>query len=165
MLAERIRRETKSTIPKLPSPIIRTMDSLLSEVVAEQKLQTGLMGMFACLALLLAVVGLYGVLAYTTAQRTREIGVRLALGAQKHQVLSLVVGCGMRLVLAGAVLGLILSFALTRVLRSLLYDVNPTDPATFAIAGLLMCGTALVACLIPAHRAARVDPMAALRYE
>jgi putative ABC transport system permease protein len=165
MLAETIRRETKSMIPKLPAPIIRTMDSLLSEVVAEQKLQTGLMGMFACLALLLAVVGLYGVLAYTTAQRTREIGVRLALGAQKRQVLTLVVGCGMRLVLAGAGLGLILSFALTRVLRSLLYDVNPTDPATFGIAGVLMCGTALVACLIPAHRAARVDPIAALRYE
>ena len=141
------------------------MDSILSEVVARQKLQTGLIGIFALLALVLALVGLYGVLAHTTAQRTREIGLRMALGAQKHQVLSLILGCGMRLVLAGLVLGLVLAFVLTRVLSSLLYEVSPVDPITFAIAGLLMCATALVACFIPARRAASVEPMSALRDE
>jgi ABC-type antimicrobial peptide transport system permease subunit len=165
VLAESIRRETRTLIPSLPSPMIRTMDAILAQVVVQQKIQTGLIGLFAGLALLLALVGLYGVLAYTTAQRTREIGLRIALGAQRHQVLSLILGCGMRLVVSGVCLGLLLAFMLTRVLRSLLYEVNPTDPRIFGLAGLLMCCTALVACLIPARRAAGVDPMAALRYE
>ena len=141
------------------------MDAILAQVVVQQKIQTGLIGLFAGLALVLALVGLYGVLAYTTAQRTREIGLRIALGAQRYQVLSLILGCGMRLVVSGVCLGLLLAFMLTRVLRSLLYDVNPTDPRIFGLAGLLMCCTALVACLIPARRAASVNPMAALRYE
>jgi len=165
VLAESIRRETRTLISSLPSPMIRTMDAILAEVVVQQKIQTGLIGLFAALALLLALVGLYGVLAYTTAQRTREIGLRIALGAQRYQVLSLILGCGMRLVVSGVCLGLLLAFMLTRVLRSLLYDVNPTDPRIFGLAGLLMCCTALVACLIPARRAASVNPMAALRYE
>jgi putative ABC transport system permease protein len=164
-LAEAIRRETKAVIPNLPPPLTRTMDDLLSETVAQPRLQTGLLSLFAALALLLAAVGLYGVLAYAVTQRQREIGVRMALGAQKRDVLSLVIGQGMKLALAGVVIGIMAALALTRVIRSLLYGVTPTDPATFAVVSLLLVAIALVACWLPARRAARVDPMEALRYE
>jgi putative ABC transport system permease protein len=165
MLAQAVRHETKGLIPNLPPPLIRTMDDLFSETVAQPRLQTGLLSLFAALALLLAAVGLYGVLAYAVTQRTHEIGVRMALGAQKHNVLSLVIGHGMKLALAGVVVGLLSALALTRVLRSLLYEVKPTDPLTLAAASLLLLASALIACWLPARRAARVDPMEALRYE
>ncbi|HXP61060.1 MAG TPA: ABC transporter permease [Dongiaceae bacterium] len=165
MLAQAVRRETKGVIPNLPPPVVRTMDDLLSETVAEPRLQTGLVSVFAGLALLLAAVGLYGVLAYTVTQRTHEIGVRLALGAQKRNLLSLVIGHGMRLALAGLAVGLLSALALTRALRSLLYGVKPADPLTFAAVSLLLLAIALIACWLPARRAAKLDPLAALRYE
>jgi putative ABC transport system permease protein len=165
MLAEAIRRETKTVMPNLPPPLISTMDELLAETVAQPRLQTGLLSLFAGIALLLAALGLYGVLAYLVTQRTREIGVRMALGAQKRNVLSLVIGQGMKLALAGVALGLLVALALTRVLRSLLYDVKPTDPLTFVAVSLLLILIALIACWLPARRAARVHPMEALRYE
>jgi len=164
-LAHVIRTETKAVIPNLPAPSIRTMDSLLSETVAQPRLQTGLLSLFAGLALLLAAVGLYGVLAYAVAQRTHEIGVRIALGAQKRNVFSLVIGQGMKLALAGVTAGVLLALAVTRVLNSLLYDIKPTDPLTFVAVSLLLVVIALLACWLPARRAASVHPTEALRYE
>src|SRR3989441_10701042 len=163
--AEPIRGETKAAIPNLPPPLIRTMDDLLSETVAQPRLQTWLLSLFAGVALILAAVGLYGVLAYTVTHRHREIGIRLALGASKRNVLSLVIAQGMKLALAGMAIGILAALALTRIIRSLLYGVTPTDPATFALVSLLLLAIALLACWLPARRAARVDPMEALRYE
>jgi len=122
-------------------------------------------GAFGLLALVLAAVGIYGVTAYTTRQRTHEIGIRVTLGASKKDVFRLVLGHGVRLMLTGVAVGLVLSFALTRFLSGLLLGVTSTDALTFLSVALLLCGVALFACFIPARRAMRVDPMVALRYE
>ena len=164
-VADAIRRETKALIPALPPPIIRTMDDLLSDTVAQPRLQTGLLTLFAALALLLAAIGLYGVLAYSVAQRRQEIGVRLALGAQRSNVLSLIIGQGMKLALVGLFVGIVGALAVTRVMQSLLYGITPTDPLTFTTVSLVLAAVALLACWLPAHRATRIDPMEALRYE
>ena len=160
-----IRRETKSVIPSLPSPKIRLMTERVGESMAQPRFQAGLLNLFGGVALLLATCGIYGVLAYAVTQRQREIGVRLALGAQKRNVLSLVIGQGMRLALTGVAIGIVAALALTRVIRSLLYGVTPTDPVTFVFVSLLLGGVALLACWLPARRAAKIDPMEALRYE
>src|SRR5436190_3271009 len=121
------------------------MDDLISETVAQTRIQTALLSLFAGIALLLAAVGLYGVLAYSVAQRTHEIGVRMALGAQKHNVLALVIGHGMKLVLIGVAVGLVAAFWLTRVMRNLLYEVEATDPVTFLLGSLFLVVVALCA--------------------
>ncbi|HKS37728.1 MAG TPA: FtsX-like permease family protein, partial [Verrucomicrobiae bacterium] len=149
----------------LPLENVRTLTQLVTASVAQQRLSVQLLGGFAGAALLLSALGLYGVLAYTVTQRTREIGIRLALGAQPRDVLGLVIGQGMRLALAGLALGLAGALALTRVLERLLYEIKPTDPLTFAAVTLTLLGVALLACWLPARRAAKVDPMEALRYE
>jgi len=144
---------------------IQPMTKLIAESVARRRFNALLTGLFAGVALMLASVGIFGVLNYTVAQRTQEIGLRVALGAQTHDVLRLVLGQGVRLILFGLALGLAASFALTRVLASMLFGVRPTDPATFVAVSFLLAGVALLACYIPARRATRVDPLVALRYE
>lgn len=160
-----IRRETKSVIPNLPAPKVRLMTERVGESMAQPRFQAGLLNLFGAVALLLAACGMYGVLAYTVVQRQREIGIRLALGAQHRHVISLIVGQGMRLALAGVGFGLLAALALTRVLRRLLYEVQPTDPWTFALIALLLLAISLLACWLPALRASRVHPMEALRQE
>lgn len=144
---------------------LRTRQSRLTEVYAPRRFNLLLFGWFAVVALLLAAIGLYGVLAYMVAQRTRELGIRMALGAQTRDVLWLIVRCGMALALSGLALGLIASLALTRVLQTLLFGVSATDPTTFAAISLLLVTVAGMASFIPARRATRVDPIVALRHE
>jgi putative ABC transport system permease protein len=160
-----MRQQVSQVDPAQPIFGISTMKEMRDRTVAPDKLSLGLLGGFAVLALVLAIIGLYGLLSFTVTQRQREIGVRMALGAQRSDVLNSVVGQGMRWVLAGAFIGLVGSFALTRVLASVLFNVAPTDPPTFVTVMLSLCFVALLACYIPARRATKIDPMEALRYE
>ena len=144
---------------------IQPMTKLVADSVARRRFNALLTGLFAIVALLLASVGIFGVLNYTVAQRTQEIGLRVALGAQTRDVLRLVLGQGLRMILFGLALGLVASLALTRVLGGMLFGVTPTDPVTFVGVSLLLATVALLACYIPARRAAKVDPLVALRYE
>src|SRR5205823_749962 len=144
---------------------VTTMKEQLSEQLSPRRFQTSLLGLFSLMALVLAVVGMFALLHYSVAQRTHEIGVRIALGAQRNQVLRQVLCEGLRLAVAGVVIGILGAVALTRLISSLLFGVRATDPASFAtVAGLLIL-VALLACYVPARRAMRVDPMVALRYE
>ena len=124
-----------------------------------------LLGLFSALALALAVIGLYGVMSYTVTQRTHELGVRLALGAQAADVLKLILKQGLKLALTGIVIGLLTALALTRWIETLLFNVRPTDPLTFTVIALLLLAVALLACWLPARRATKVDPLIALRHE
>jgi ABC-type antimicrobial peptide transport system permease subunit len=144
---------------------INTLASVLDEATAQPRFNAALLALFALLALVLAAVGIYGVIAYSVAQRTQEIGVRMALGATARDVLRLVIGQGLKLALFGVVLGLGGAWALTRLLQSLLFGVSPTDWLTFAGISVLVTLTALLACWIPARRATKVDPLIALRCE
>jgi len=143
----------------------QTMESILSDSMASRRFAMILLSGFAALALVLACVGIYGVMAYIVSQRTLEVGIRMALGAARRDVLLLVVGRGARLCLLGVAIGLASAIALTRLMGNLLFNISPTDPATLAGVGALLIVVALAACLIPARRAASVDPMRALRTE
>jgi putative ABC transport system permease protein len=164
-LVAALREQVRRTDPDQAVANVSSFDARLSRAVAQPRLQTGLLGLFATMAVLLAAIGIYGVMAVVAVQRTKEIGIRMALGARRRDVLALVVRQGFALAAAGLVIGVAGALALTRVLRSLLFSVSATDPAVFAsIVGLLAL-VALLACYLPARRAARVDPMVALRHE
>jgi putative ABC transport system permease protein len=160
-----LRAVVRSVDPDQPISMVRTMDELLEQSVGQRKLSLLLLTLFSGIALLLASVGIYGVMSYSVAQRAREIGVRIALGAERSDVLRMVLRQGMRLALAGVALGLVAALVLTRVIASQLYEVRPTDPATFVLVASLLTGVALAANLIPALRATRVDPAVVLRDE
>ncbi|HWO02380.1 MAG TPA: FtsX-like permease family protein, partial [Blastocatellia bacterium] len=160
-----IRSAVASVNPKLAALDLKPMREVVSGTVGTPRFNMILLSSFAVLALALAVVGLYGVMSYLVAQRTREIGVRMALGASNADVMKLIVGRGLALAGVGVAVGLVAAFAATRVLNSLLFGVSATDPVTFALVALLLTGVALAASVIPARRAMKVDPMVALRYE
>jgi predicted permease len=144
---------------------VETMDQIISGSLSSRRFSMILMGVFAALALLMASVGIYGVISYLTSRRTHEIGIRMALGAEKRDVLRMVVGQGLKLALIGVAIGIAGALALTRFLASLLFGVKPTDPFTFVAVSLILVAVALLACYIPARRATKVDPLEALRYE
>lgn len=158
-----VREQVQALDHDQPVALVRTMDDLVEEQVGQRRLLAILLGSFALVALLLALIGIYGIIAYSVAQRTQEMGIRRALGAQQSDILRLVVGQGFRLALTGVVAGLAAAFGLTRLMTALLFHVTATDPATFAAVALLFLVVALAASYIPARRATRIDPMAALR--
>jgi putative ABC transport system permease protein len=164
-VAPALRRAVQSADPGVTLNLVESMDQALSRAVALPRFDTVLLAAFAAVALLLAAVGIYGIIAYSVAQRTHEIGVRMALGAGQSSVLGMVIRQGAGLALAGILFGLVGAFALTRLLSSLLFGVSTTDPLTFAAVALGLLAVALFASFIPARRATRISPVAALRYE
>jgi putative ABC transport system permease protein len=164
-LAAAVRSEITALDPQVPVSEVATMDEVVSASVANQRFGALLFMLFGAIALVLTAVGIYGVISYGVAQRTHEIGIRLALGAGRREVLRMIVGEAMRPALLGAALGLVAAFGLTRLLTRLLYNVRPTDPPVFVAVLFLLIGVALLASYIPARRATRVEPMVALRYE
>jgi predicted permease len=159
------REAIRSVDPSLPIAKVSTLASLVDDSMTQPRFSMLLLGAFAALALVLASIGIYGVISYSVAQRTQEFGIRLALGAQPRNVFSIVLSQGARLALLGIFLGFIAAFAVTRLMASLLFGVQPTDPVTFVVVPALLMGVTLLACYIPARRATRVDPIVALRYE
>jgi ABC-type antimicrobial peptide transport system permease subunit len=141
------------------------MEKTVADSISSKRFTMTLLGVFALLALLLASIGIYGVLSYMVGQRSKEIGVRMALGAQKFDVLRMVLKDGARMTLIGVILGFVGALALTRLMRTMLYGVRPTDPLTFISVAALLCIIAMLACYVPARRAMKVDPMEALRHQ
>ncbi|HWF90118.1 MAG TPA: ABC transporter permease [Pyrinomonadaceae bacterium] len=164
-LAATVRRAVWEIDKDQPVSDIRTMENIMADSIARQRFSMLLLAIFAGVALVLAGVGIYGVMSYSVAQRTHEIGIRMALGAQTGAVLKLAIGYGMKLVLVGLLIGLIAAFALTRVMSTLLFGVTATDPATFTLISLLLIAVAVLASYVPARRATKVNPIIALRYE
>jgi putative ABC transport system permease protein len=164
-LAGAIQSEINRIDPALPLRNVRSMEQMVSRSVASQRFNLSLLSLFSGIGLLLSAIGIYGVMAYNVSQRTHEIGLRIALGAQTRQVLKLMLKQGMLLAAVGILLGLVLAFMLTRVMKNLLFGVTATDPFTLTVVALLLMGTALVACYLPARIASKVDPLIALRHD
>ena len=160
-----VRSQILAVDPHQPVYGVRSMDQVLRDSTHQRRFTVQLLGLFAVIAILLALIGIYSVMSYSMSQRLHEMGVRLALGARRSQVLKLAMGWGLKLVLIGIVLGLGLSFVLTRFASSLLYGISPTDPVVFMSVSLLIVSVAALATYIPAHRVSRADPIEALRYE
>ncbi len=164
-VASEVRKVLEDVDKNLPVIDIKTLPEQIHDQLNQERMISELSSFFGLLALLLACLGLYGLMSYSVVRRTNEIGIRMALGAARRDVLRLVVGQGITLALAGVGVGLVAAWGLTRLLASLLYGVSPGDPLTFASASILLTLVALAACYIPARRAAKVDPITALRYE
>jgi putative ABC transport system permease protein len=164
-LTAAVRREVQALDPNQPVYNVNTMEQTLDQSLATQRLSMTLLAFLATLALILAAVGIYGVMSYTVTQRSHEIGIRMAIGAQQRDVFRMVIGRGMTLTLIGVAFGLLGAFGLTRLMATMLYGVEPTDPTTFVSIGILLTGVALVACYVPGRRATKVNPLVALRYE
>jgi putative ABC transport system permease protein len=164
-IAPAVQREIRAIDPNQPVSDVRTMNQVMSEWVSRSRFNTLLLGLFAALATLLSAVGIFGVMNYSVALRTREIGLRLAVGAQPRQVLLLILRQGLLLTIVGVVLGLAAAFALTRLLSGLLFGVTAVDATTFTTISVLLVIVSLLACYLPARRAMRIDPLRALRYE
>jgi len=164
-LTQSVRDQVRALDRDLPVFGERTMSQVAAESVSRRRFAMQLVGLFGILALLLAAVGIYGVIAYSVTQRTREIGIRVALGASRSEILRWVLKQGMVLTMVGVVIGLVGALALTRLLRSLLFGVGPTDIVTYAVLATVLTIVALIACYVPARRATKVDPLIALRYE
>ena len=160
-----LREQVQSVNPELPVFGAQMLDETVSASLSERRFSMEMVGLFALTALLLAGLGIYGVISYIVSERTHEIGIRLALGAESRNILRMVLRQGLRLAIAGAALGLVCAVIVSHLMAGLLYGVRPTDPVTFAGVTLLLIGVALLACYIPARRAIRVDPLVALRYE
>jgi putative ABC transport system permease protein len=164
-LAPEVRSRIVGVDPKAIVSRVSTMDQMVSSALKRPRFNVILLTIFAATALLLASVGLYGVMSYSVTERTKEIGIRMALGAERRTILRLVIGRGLTLTAAGIVIGLAVAFALTRLIASLLFGISATDPLTFGAIALLLFAIAMLACYVPARRATKVDPMVALRYE
>jgi putative ABC transport system permease protein len=160
-----VRREIRSVNKDVPVHSVATMSTHIREYLAADRMIAVLLAVFGGAALLLAAIGIYGVIGYSVAQRTHEIGIRLALGADRSDILKLIVGQGFQLVLIGAGLGLGLAFGLTQIVKNLLFGISAADPIAFGTIVMLLTGVALLACYFPARRATKVDPLVALRYE
>jgi putative ABC transport system permease protein len=164
-LATAVRREVQALDKEIPVEQVATMDRLLADSLLGQRLIAMLLFIFSLTALLLAAAGVYSVMSYSASQRTHEIGIRMALGARKIDALKLIIGQGMRLASIGIIIGLAGSLALTRFIKTLLFEVKASDPLTYASIALLIVAVSTLACYLPARRAAEVDPLAALKYE
>jgi predicted permease len=164
-LGEAVRREVEKVDPNIPVHSISSMDEIITRSLADRRFALELLGIFAAVALMLAAIGIYGVMAYSFSQRTHEIGIRIALGAQRVHIFRMAVGEGMQLVAIGLAVGLAGAVTLTRIVRTMLFDVSTSDPITFGAISALLAAVAFVACYVPARRATRVDPLAALREE
>jgi putative ABC transport system permease protein len=163
--AAAMRRSLRAADPGLPLYGLRPLDDAVAELSAGRRLAAQLIAVFATLALVLAAVGIYGVMSYAVAQRTQEIGIRMALGAEREHVMKMVIRSGTLLALSGIAIGLVAALALARLIAALLFQTSTADPPTFSLVPLVLFAVAIVASYLPARRAARVDPMAALRYE